>query len=314
LARGLDNQGGFTKAAHDLGQSAQSPEEVASLRTAQKAMEAKYAEARANKNFDEMSALASQGQFFREAAEAAEGTGSAVVFLRKQNPDYKPPFPTQAQPNAAKEEQPKTYVIRHGSTKMNNADATKDRIRGHIDIPLSAKGRKEAEATAKQLENSGIEKFTLVTWSGRWKQPRNSNRLPERQLFLTLRLRPWKFGPTIEGKVNADVLPKIQELINNPDTVARGELLMNSRTVFLVPFIEYKMLTRMNIPPSSHITGAQSYSIAGAKPGRITILSTLQISQRIEKLPQEVFDVIDKSGAEIPQVQAQPARNEEVAK
>jgi len=155
---------------------------------------------------------------------------------------------------------------------------------------LSAKGRKEAEATAKQLENSGIEKIYASDLERTMETATKLQQTTGAPVVPDPALRPWKFGPTIEGKVTADVLPKIQELINNPDTRPPGEkLLMNSRTVFLVPFIEYKMLTRMNIPPSSHITGAQSYSIAGAKPGRITILSTLQISQRIEKLPQEVL-------------------------
>jgi hypothetical protein len=97
------NPKGYTDSAFQLGLGVKSRAEVAELRAAQARMHDKFAEARAGGDFTEMMSLANKGQFFREAAEAAEGTGSAGDALRKQNPDFKAPFPPesagQAQPS-----------------------------------------------------------------------------------------------------------------------------------------------------------------------------------------------------------------------
>ena len=107
---------GFTGAAHDMGRNVPSVEDARELRAAYDRLsvktprviqEARDAMASGNqelamKKMDESAAVASQAQFFREAAEAAEGTGSAGMLLRRQ-PGYVPPFPIeplsgQAQP------------------------------------------------------------------------------------------------------------------------------------------------------------------------------------------------------------------------
>lgn len=42
-------------------------------------------------------------------------------------------------------------IIRHGATRMNNDDVSVDRIRGWIDVPLSADGKKEAHRVAEVI-------------------------------------------------------------------------------------------------------------------------------------------------------------------
>lgn len=71
----------LTRKAYELGQAADSQESVDALKNA----------ATQFKDF--------RSQFFREAYEAATGTGSAGLSLSK-DPDYHPPFPTSALPKA----------------------------------------------------------------------------------------------------------------------------------------------------------------------------------------------------------------------
>lgn len=44
------------------------------------------------------------------------------------------------------------FVIRHGATKLNNADVSVDRIRGWTDVPLSADGKAEAKRLAEKID------------------------------------------------------------------------------------------------------------------------------------------------------------------
>lgn len=86
-------QGGLTGEAWRIGQSVTTPEELADLKTRQEKEAQEFQQAKLVKNFNAMNAAAMKGQFFREAYEAATGTGSAGKSLRESNPDYKPPFP-----------------------------------------------------------------------------------------------------------------------------------------------------------------------------------------------------------------------------
>lgn len=87
------SRGGMTGVAHEVGQSIETPEQLADLKSKQEAEAEKFQEAKKAKDFSAMAAAANKGQFFREAYEAATGTGSAGLSLRKSNPNYDPPFP-----------------------------------------------------------------------------------------------------------------------------------------------------------------------------------------------------------------------------
>lgn len=99
----------FTGVAHDVG--LQSPDRafVDSLKQRYEATGKKMADLMAGlrsdpatmlAKLDDISALASQGQFFREAYEAATGTASAGLALRAADPNFKPPFPIEEAPKA----------------------------------------------------------------------------------------------------------------------------------------------------------------------------------------------------------------------
>jgi len=47
------------------------------------------------------------------------------------------------------------YLARHGDTKFNS-DGTGERVRGWLNVPLTAKGKAEAEQAGKKLKGKGI--------------------------------------------------------------------------------------------------------------------------------------------------------------
>lgn len=95
----------FTQAAWEVGKQSPTREFADSLKQRYDALSRKSTEQLANiRNaepsqkldmLNDMSALASQAQFFREAYEAATGTASAGERLRATDPNYKPPFPLE---------------------------------------------------------------------------------------------------------------------------------------------------------------------------------------------------------------------------
>ena len=118
--------------------------------------------------------------------------------------------------------QPKTYIVRHGSTEMNADDTSKDKIRGFLNIPLSDEGKKEASALAEGLTGSGI--TTIITSDlKRAKQTADAiAKTTDAKVVEEPGLRPWHFGPTIEGKPTDDMLPVIKNLVEHPDEVPKG--------------------------------------------------------------------------------------------
>jgi len=116
----------------------------------------------------------------------------------------------------------KTFFVRHGATELNNSNPDKDRIRGHKDVPLSAQGRKEAEETANEMKDSDIK--TIYT-SDLSRAKDTADAIADKtgaKVITDERLRPWHFGPDIEGKPTSEMLPKIAELAQNPDTRPKG--------------------------------------------------------------------------------------------
>lgn len=87
-------EGGLTSEAWRMGLAADSPEYVARLKAEQEAATAR-SKALKSSNIGDAFAEANRSQFFREAYEAATGTGSAGFSLRKTDPSYKPPFPPE---------------------------------------------------------------------------------------------------------------------------------------------------------------------------------------------------------------------------
>lgn len=121
-----------------------------------------------------------------------------------------------------------TVVIRHGSTSMNADNPTEDRIRGFKDVPLSADGKKEVAKLAEKLKDSGIQ--TVVT-SDLQRAVETAEAVAEAtgaKVEEEPGLRPWHFGPTIEGQQTKKMLPVIEQLVRHPDQVPEGGESFNS--------------------------------------------------------------------------------------
>jgi broad specificity phosphatase PhoE len=116
------------------------------------------------------------------------------------------------------------FVVRHGATEMNGESGdSPDRIRGHIDVPLSKEGRNEAKEDASLLANQGIE----VVYSSDLDRASDTAAVIAKSAGVDgvtelYDLRPWKMGPEIEGKETTKVLPKIKKFVENEDEIPKG--------------------------------------------------------------------------------------------
>lgn len=89
----MTKRGSLTPAAYDLGLSVTDPAHLEALQQAAERVKAKGKAAMAKGDFNVAAPELMKGQFFREAYEAATGTGSAGKALREKDPNYQPPFP-----------------------------------------------------------------------------------------------------------------------------------------------------------------------------------------------------------------------------
>lgn len=93
FAADMKKRGSLTIGAWDIGKSVKSPEELSQLQAAMERSKSAGRAAMAQGKLNEASTHLNKGQFFREAYEAATGTGSAGKALREREPAYNPPFP-----------------------------------------------------------------------------------------------------------------------------------------------------------------------------------------------------------------------------
>ena len=105
--------GGLTGEAWRVGLAAKTPEVVSELKKQMEASSSKLQAAKQAKDYDTAFSLGAKGQFFREAYEAATGTGSAGFALREKDPNYKPPFPIEEKSESEKPPGMTSDLIRH---------------------------------------------------------------------------------------------------------------------------------------------------------------------------------------------------------
>lgn len=114
------------------------------------------------------------------------------------------------------------YLVRHGTTEMNNANPTEDRIKGWMDVPLDADGLKVAHGAAQALKPFGI---THIVSSDLRRAAQTAHIIGSKlgaQVAVTPRLRPWDSG-SLSGMPYSEVgdtLKKFQE--ETPDTPLPG--------------------------------------------------------------------------------------------
>lgn len=84
--------GTTTSLAYRVGELTDTPQKLARLEEGMARFRQEARDAIARHDFDEASALAMKGQFYREAMEYATGTGSAGTYLRSKDPNFVPPM------------------------------------------------------------------------------------------------------------------------------------------------------------------------------------------------------------------------------
>jgi SPP1 gp7 family putative phage head morphogenesis protein len=124
------------------------------------------------------------------------------------------------------------YLIRHGATKLNDdTDASADRIRGWMDVPLAPDGEGQAETLAVDLEDAGIERL----YSSDLKRSVQTAEIIGDHLDVgvttTKTLRPWNLGK-FAGRPTKEVHPQICDYARNrpDDPVPQGESFNSFKT------------------------------------------------------------------------------------
>lgn len=132
--------GGLTGDAYRLGQAVKTPEDLKAIQDGQTAAKNDSIAARGSGDLTAAIAASTRGQYFREAYEAATGTGSAGESLRKSNPNYKPPMPPG--------ERDFTPAVRGNSGKIYTAES-------HPEARELAKKAGESQAPRGYLTKDG---------------------------------------------------------------------------------------------------------------------------------------------------------------
>jgi RNA polymerase sigma factor (sigma-70 family) len=162
----------------------------------------------------------------RQPSEIGEAGGKrGRVEPGKQGKEVASAGPVRAEHLAAQPTQGQVYFVRHGTTTFNaETGQSPDRIRGHINVPLNANGARQAVQVGKDLRGAGITKIYTSDLSRAANTAGHiSAQLENKPPVIPIYgLRPWAFGPSIEGKPTSEVMPKIKELVKHPDEVPPG--------------------------------------------------------------------------------------------
>jgi len=210
-------------------------------------------------------------------------------------PQWEGPLPGESQAQA-----PKTYIVRHGSTSMNAEDPAKDKIRGFLNVPLSQDGKKEVQATAEELKDSGI---TTILTSDLDRARQTADAIAKTtgaKVVDDPGLRPWNLGHTIEGKPTEKMLPVIKGYVEQPDKKPPGGETFNEfKDRFLGAFkAAQEGYSDENTAIVTHYRGTKlldAWRDTGVDNDTINNAIFEQYDQ--DKKPGS-YDVVDKTGAE----------------
>ncbi len=125
--------------------------------------------------------------------------------------------------------------IRHGSTHLNDVTRAGDKIRGWADVPLDARGLKEAEKAGKLLLKADAKPKIIFT-SDLQRASATAHIISQMTGIQVAPpqqgLRPWNLGQ-FQGEESASIAPQLKMFVNNPgQRVPGGE----SFTEFLTRF------------------------------------------------------------------------------
>jgi 2,3-bisphosphoglycerate-dependent phosphoglycerate mutase len=112
---------------------------------------------------------------------------------------------------------PRVILLRHGHTDLNGVSGkSEDRIRGWIDVPLNAEGRKDAEKAREQLKGQNVDGMFSSDLIRARETADIVNKDKHVPIINSAALRPWNLGE-YQGKPTDQVIDKINSHINDPD-------------------------------------------------------------------------------------------------
>jgi broad specificity phosphatase PhoE len=113
------------------------------------------------------------------------------------------------------------YLISHTHTTYNRPGLAHDRVQGWKDIPLTTAGRAEARGLGKFLQDKGVS----TIYSSNLKRAAQTAELIGKVLNLPVKesgdYRPWNLG-NFAGDSSANVIPKLEEFLDDPSKVVPG--------------------------------------------------------------------------------------------
>ena len=112
----------------------------------------------------------------------------------------------------------KIILIRHGATKLNSNDVSVDRIRGWLDIPLSASGKEQAHSLAEKLKSDPPDVIVTSDLKRASETAKIISKAAGVPVSAELKeLRPWNVGD-LQGKLSKDVIPVLADYAVNKPT------------------------------------------------------------------------------------------------
>ena len=110
---------------------------------------------------------------------------------------------------------PSILVVRHAKTALNNdTDKTHDKIRGWIDVPLDAEGRKQAAEVAQQFKGIDVAEIWTSDLSRAVDTAQEIAKVTGAPLHKTVGLRPWNLG-ILQGKESAKAAKYLEDFVTD---------------------------------------------------------------------------------------------------
>lgn len=130
--------------------------------------------------------------------------------------------------------------LRHGSTVLNNPDRDKERLRGHLPVPLSPQGLDEAHQAAERLARHLVAPVDTFEASP-LRRAQQTAEIVSQRIGMPSQPQPaladWNTG-YMAGQLVKDVLPSMQYHVNNIHAVPRDGEPISDYLERFVPYVK----------------------------------------------------------------------------
>jgi len=133
---------------------------------------------------------------------------------------------------------PTVYMVRHGDTDLNSGHTSPEKFRSHIDVPLSAEGRKEGQELANKLCGYNID----CIYSSDLSRAADTAQMIADKCGIKVvedeRLRPWDLGK-LAGTNVKEGIKILDQYVKTPEKpLPGGESFNDFREEFLTALDE----------------------------------------------------------------------------